>query len=1118
MLAVKGIGQVAKELINPDLPADALSSKQFNTIVEVVGEGELEGSATASKAGITDKTSTAYFNAFKKDIFLNGTQVLQEAASNTAPEDSDFNFKDVGFDFRLGTANQTFIEGISNIETESVIGTTVTTSTPVTHTVSASNINAVRVTLRFPSLQKFENNGDINGVEVNLLIKTIENDGTTTTVINDTVKGRSTNAYFRDYIVNLKSTTSFPVAIRVERVTADSSDATLINAFQFQQATNIIFEQNAYPNTAHVALRFNAEQFPRVPKRVFRLRGRKIKIPHNATVDLQTGAISYAGTFNGTFKTDKEWTTDPAWILYDLLTDTRAGCGIAESNLDKFSFKTVSEYCGESVDAGNGDGSTEPRFSCNVNITQQREAFDLINSLCSVMRVMPFYSAGGIAISQDAPKTASYIFTNANVTEEGFLYAGSSLKTRHTVINVSYFDMTTQEIDVETVEADSATQTKYGIVVKNIQAFATTSRNQARRLGRWFLYNEQNSGETCSFSTTAAAGVLVRCGDVIEISDRLKAGVRRGGLLKSVTSTTVVVLDDSNNTDIPSLGDSPTISIILPDGSLEEKTISAISGTTITVSSAFSTAPNQHAPYILETTDLQTTTWRVINVKENNDKTFSITALSHDSGKYAFVEDGTALPTRNTTILTKILTPPEGLRVDEKIVTINNKAVSKLILDWQTQSGASKYEVQYRFANGDFKKIETLSSDAEIFNTDAGEYQIRVFSFNALGQPSRQPATLTFNAVGKTAPPSDITNLTYEPISDKEIRLRWDAVPDQDVRAGGRIHVRHSPKTDGSGTFQDATDLVFALSGASTEKVVPLLEGEYILKTQDDGDRFSTGETSLVIDLPEAQPKLLVHTRREDQDSPAFQGAKTNIGFDSGTGSISLAGTGNFDDSTDIDSETSIDDLGGVATTGTYLFNEALDLGAVFSLDLRKLIQTDSVYSSDLIDSVTDIDARQDFDGASSVDTNAEVFVQASQDGTSYGSFQKFANGTFKGRKFKFKCVLTTQDTNQDIRVSQLGYFAEFQRRTEQSTTTIASGAGAKSITFNSPFFTGTSALLGANSNPPAIGITAFNMASGDFFELSSITGSGFTVHFKDSSGSSVDRNFNFTAIGFGKG
>jgi predicted phage tail protein len=1107
---------------NPDLPSGALSSKQFNTIVELLGEGEIEGSATASKANITDKTSTAYFNAFKKDIFLNGTQVLQEAASNTAPQDSDFNYKDVGFDFRLGTSSQTFIAGISNIETESVIGTTVTTSTPVTHTVSSSDINAVRVTLRFPSMQKFEDDGDINGVEVNLLIKTIENDGTTTTVIDDTVSGRSTNAYFRDYIVKLKSTTSFPVAIRVERVTADSTDAKLINAFQFNQATNIIFEQNAYANTAHVALRFNAEQFPRIPKRVYRIRGRKVKIPHNATVDLQTGAISYAGTFNGTFKTDKEWTTDPAWILYDLLTDTRAGCGIAEANLDKFTFKSVSEYCGASVDAGNGDGSTEPRFSCNVNITQRQEAYGLINSLCSVMRVMPFYSAGGIAISQDSPKDPSYIFTNANVTEAGFLYAGSSLKTRHTVINVSYFDMTTQEVDVETIEADSATQTKYGIVTKNIKAFATTSRNQARRLGRWFLYNEQNAGETCTFATTAAAGVLVRCGDVIEISDRLKAGVRRGGLLKSVTSTTVVVLDDSTNTDIPSIGDSPTISIILPDGSLEEKTISGISGTTITVSSAFSTAPNQHAPYILETSNLQTTTWRVVNVKENEDRTFSITALSHNSDKYAFVEDGSALPTRTVNTLTVILNKPEGLTVSEKIVEINNKAVSKLILDWQTQAGATKYEVQYKYENGDFKKIETLSSDAEIFNTDAGVYEIRVFSFNALGQPSREPATTIFNAVGKTLPPSDITNLTYEPISDNEIRLRWDAVPDLDVRAGGRIHIRHSPKTDGSGTFQDATDLVFGLSGASTEKNVPLLEGEYILKAQDDGDRFSTGETSIVIDLPESQPKLLIQSRREDQDSPPFQGSKTNIGLDESATppNISLAGTGNIDDvgvsiTGTFDDITFLDDLGGVASTGTYLFNETLDLGAVFTLNLRKILQSDSIYSTDLFDSIQDLNARENFDGTSSVDTNAETFVQFSQDGTSYNSFQKFANGEFKGRTFKFKTVLTTNDTNQDIRVTQLGYFAELKQRTEVGSKT---SSGNTQVTYDHTFFTGTSALLGANSNLPSIGITAFDMQSGDFYEITNQTGDGFQIHFKNSSNASVARNFNFTAIGFGKG
>jgi len=1106
-------------LTNPDLPSGALSSKQFNTIVELLSEGEIEGSATASRAGITDKTSTAYINALKKDIFLNGTSILQSSASNTSPNDTDFNFSNVNVEFREGTSTQTFITGIKNIETETVIAQTVTTSNPRTHTVTQSTINAVRVTIGFPSLQKFNNQGGINGTKVQLRIKTIENDGTTTTVIDDEVEGRSTNAYFRDYLINFKSTTSYPVQVRVERVTADSTDSSLVNSFRFNSITEIIMKQNAYPDTAHIALRFSAEQHPRIPKRVYKIRGIKVKIPSNATVNSTFGSLTYAGTWDGTFKASKEWCADPAWILYDLLINTRYGCSIPETRLDKYTFKTVSEYCGGMVDDGSGDGTTEPRFSCNVNITQQNNAFDIVNSLCSVMRVMPFYSAGGISISQDAEgKTTKYLFNNANITEGGFVYNGSSLKARHTVINVSYFDMTTQELDVETVEADSSTQTKYGVVIKNIKAFACTSRGQAARLGRWFLYNEQNSGETCSFSTTAAAGMLVRPADIIEVSDSLKSGVRRGGLLKSVTSTTVVVLDDTASTQIPDLSESPTLSVMLPDGSFETKTISNISSGTITVSSAFSAAPNANAPYVLETSTLQTQTWKVISVSENDDMTYTITGLLHNEGKYAFVEDGSTLPTRNISALSEILNPPVGLQATEQIVTINNKAVSKISLDWQTQNNANRYELHYRVNNGNFTKIETLQSDSEILNNEAGTYEFRLFSFNGLNEPSRTPAELTFTAVGKTAPPSDITNLTYEPISDKEIRLRWDAVPDQDVRAGGRIHVRHSPKTDGSGTFSDATDLVFALSGASTEKVVPLLEGEYILKSQDDGDRFSTGETSLVIDLPETQPKLLVQARREDQDSPAFQGSKTNIGFDSGSNTISLAGVGNFDDITDFDTENSIDDIGGVSATGTYLFNETLDLGAVFSLDLRKLIQTDSVYSTDLFDSITDLDARLDFDGTASVDTNAEVFVQTSQDASSYSDFQKFANGTFKGRAFKFKCVLTTNDTNQDIRVSQLGYFAEFQRRTEQSTTTIASGAGAKSVTFNHPFFTGTSALLGANSNPPAIGITAFNMASGDFFELSSITGSGFTVHFKNSSGSSVDRNFNFTAIGFGKG
>tara|TARA_R100001129_G_scaffold83991_1_gene57111 strand:+ start:2675 stop:5971 length:3297 start_codon:yes stop_codon:yes gene_type:complete len=1089
----------SKVIINPDLPSDALSSKQFNTLIDVVSEGLIEGSATASKNSITDTTSTAYKNSFLKDIFLNKNQILQEGADVTNPEDSEFNYKNVTFDFRLGSSNQTFIGGINATEAENIIGTTVTTSAPVTHTVSSDTIDAVRVTVRFPSLQKFADNGDINGTEVNLLIKTIENDGTTKTVVDDNVKGRSTNPYLRDYLIKFTSSTSFPVAIRVERVTADSTEATLVNAFSFHTATNIIFEQNAYPNTAHVALRLNAEQFPRVPSRRFRLRGIKVLIPNNATVNLADGSLSYSGTWGGTFATDKAWTTDPAWILYDILTNTRYGCSIPTANLNKFTFKTVSEYCGFQVDAGNGDGSTEPRFALNVNITQRQTAFQLINDICSVMRVMPFYEAGGISIAQDAPSDPVYLFNYSNVTEDGFQYTGSSLKTRHTVINVSYFDMVTQDTDVETVEADSATQTKYGINVKNVVAFGTTSRNQARRFGKWFLYSEQNTGETCTFATTIAAGTLIRPSQIIEIADPVKAGTRRGGLVKSATST-VITLDDFANTNIPAVSESPTLSIVLPDGTLESKSISDVSQNVITVSSAFSQTPNPNAPYILETPTLQSSTWRVISINENDDKTFTIQALEHDSGKYNFVEDGQAMPTRNTSILTELLRPPSGLFAEEKIVEINNRAVSKIILDWQPVTGASSYRVQYRANNGDFVEITTSSTSVDILNTDTGDYEFRVFSYNAVGDPSPTPSTLNFNAIGKTAVPANVLNATLEPTGDNEARIRWQQTDDLDVKYGGQVYIRFSELTSGA-TFSNSTDVIEAVGGATTEATVPLKSGTYSLKFRDTGGRFSTTETQITVTVPSIGTNLSIISQREN---PSFAGTKTNTTVASNNLKLTNPSTN---------------------LSGSYTFQNVLDLGGVFSLEVQRHIKSVGVNQSDLFDDIPDLDARDDFDGTVAEQTNASVLVRTTDDDPSgsptFGSYNKFFKGVFKGRGFDFKCDIVSENANENILISELGFDAFLPARTEQSTTIKTSGTSSSglNVSFDNAFFTGTSAIGGSTSAyPPAIMITSQNMATGDFYEITSITGSGFNIKFKNSSGTVISRNFSYSAVGYGKG
>ena len=868
------IGQIAG-LTNPELPDDVLASKQFQTLVELLGEGEIEGFPSA--AGLTQGT-TAYNNAALKDVFLNGTQVLQSTASNTSPADTDFNFQNVSFEPRFGTSNQTAIQGISEIETENAVGVAVTKASPVSRSITNTSINAVRVTLGFPSLQKFEDDGDINGAEVAINIQTIENDGTTTTVITDTVKGRTASTYFRDYKINFASDTSFPVTIRVNRTTDDSTETTLQNSSIWSSFTEIINEQRAYANSAHVALRFDAETFPSIPSRMYKVRGTKIKIPHNGTVQ-SDGSILYSGTFNGTFKTDKEWTNDPAWILYDLLTTSKGfGDQIDTTQLDVFSFYSASVYSAEQVDDGSGTGSTEPRFSCNVVIQNQKQAYDLINDLCSVMRVMPFYSAGTISITQDRPTDSSYLFNLSNVTEQGFSYSNSAKNSKITVVNVAYFDNETQQIEYETVE-DTALQTKYGVVTKNLRGFATTSRGQASRLGKWFLYTQSNEAEIVNFTTTLESGTLVRPGAVINVADPLRAGVRRGGRIKTGVSTTQIIVDDENNTDLATTG-SATLSVILADGTLETKTIDSISGTTITASSAFSSTPPSNSVWVIENTTVQLQTFRVIGVTEVDQLAYQITAVAHNSSKYANVEDGTALATRTITTLTELKPSPSNLQGSEQIVVLNNRAVSKLFIQWQPVAGVTEYMVQYRFQNENFISERITRPDFTIFETKNGTYEIRVFSYNALGKPSITPTTTSFTTVGKTARPADVQNLRIEPISDQFVRLRFDKSTDVDVVHGGNVVVRSSNLTDGTGTFTNAVDVIPALPGSINETIVPnIVEGEYILKFRDDGGRLSEGETSVLVTSPDPLPKLTVFTDREDTDSPPFAGAKVDCFF-----------------------------------------------------------------------------------------------------------------------------------------------------------------------------------------------------------------------------------------------
>jgi len=1107
---IKGSGGPPPPPPPPYRAPDTLHSRSFATVQDLISEGEIEGFASASKAQLT-KGTTAYDNASLKDIFLNDTPILQETASNSSPVDTDFNFKDVVFKSRFGTSSQTALSGIpAESRSPTGVGVIVTTSAPVTRQITNTDVDAVIVTLTWPQIQVFGDEGDIRGDTVEYKIQIQHDSGGFVDKITASVDGRTADAYARDHRIQLTSGFT-TVDVRVVRVTADSTSTQRVNAFQFTSLQEVIDNNSTYANSAYTALRFDSKQFNRVPSRKYRIRGVKVRIPGagasgtgTPTVDIQTGRIIYPSgyVFNGVMGA-ATYTNCPAMCLLDLLTNTRYGLGnhIVDSNIDLFSFVAASKYANEEVDDGTGSGAKEARFSCNVNIQSPKEAFAAINDLAGVMRCMPIWSAGGITLSQDKETSASYLFNLANVGEGGFSYSGSSLKTRHSVVSVSYFNMDSKEVDFEVVE-DATAISKLGTIVKQVKAFACTSRNQAARLGRAILFAEQNESETITFTTSIDAGIVVRPGSVIEINDPVRAGARRGGRVVAATTTTITI-DALEQTGLPALNDNPTISVILSDGSVESKTITDITGAVITVNSAFSSAPSTNAPYLISSTTLQTQLFRVIQVEEQDEVNYVITALSYVEGKYAFIENGTALPTRTISVLNAPALPPSNLTITEQTVVINSIARSKLIVDWQPVVGVTQYLVNYKVENGNYVSQVVFSSDFELLDTIKATYTVQVFSYNSLGQISANATEASFTAQGKTAVPEDVSGLTIEPINEQFVRLRFTQATAIDVLHGGRVYVRHTNQTGGAATFQAAQDVIEAVAGNTTEVIAPALAGTYLLKFQDDGGRFSTNAASVALSIVDILDSITVKTDREDTDGTPYNGTKSNVTYDSSLGGLKL---------TDPTANAS----------GTYDFVDTLDLGGTFSLVLKRHFQGVGFYAGDQFDNRTDnIDTWTDFDGSVANDANAKIAVRTTTDdpnsSPTYTSFNDFANGTFKGRGFQFRITLNTADTAQNMNLQQAGYTATMPSRTEQSSV-IASGAGAKAVTFTAPFFVGTSALGNLNSFLPSVNISPQNMASGDYFELSSISGTGFTVHFKNSSNASIDRNFTYSAVGFGKG
>jgi len=1091
---------------------DNLDSRQVARIIDLLGEGEIAGFPSARNYA---QGTTAYNNALLKDVYLNNTPILRQGADDNNPQNADFNFDRTGavFEFRTGTQYQDYTANVGDANQRTLqVSTKVTNASPVTRSITDTDVNSVRLTIGTPALQIFKSNGDVEGAKIQYEIKVSYSGGPYTTVLASEIVGRTADLYQRVHRIDL--TASPPVDIRVVRISPDapaSGSNTENSDFFWYDYTEKINAKTIYPNSALFAVKISAEQFSSIPSRAYRIRGLKVSIPNNATVNSTNGRLIYAGVWNGTFAA-AQWTTDPAWILWDLLTSTRYGFGdhIDVAQLDRYSFLAASQYCAEVV--SNGKGGQEPRFACNVVLQTQEQAFKLINDLCSVFRAMPFWSAGTLEIAQDRPLDFSYIFNQTNVTEEGFTYSGSGLKTRHTVVVVQYFDMDLRDLAYEVVE-DKTGIDKFGVVKTEISAFACTSQSQARRVGEWLLYTEQNETEVVSFATDIAAGISVRPGDLVKIADPVRAGVSRSGRCTTGSTTTSVKLDRSDVVLFPS-GPPPnfTFNVLLPNGTLAVVPGSTLGGNTVSLGTTLAVAPVVGSPWTIGTSEVAMSTWRVLSISEDQDN-YKITAVAYNSGKYNYVERDIPLSTRDVSDLNQPPNAPTNLDVNEVLYESNGQVLSKLIVSWRAADRALNYELRYRYNNGNWVTRTTRAIDAEIQNSDVGTYEIDVVAIGAINGKRSTPALITFVALGKTAPPTSIPDLNIAPIDQHSAELYWPQSVDIDVRIGGKIRIRHSPLIDGTASWGLSNDITPAVAGSSTRKIVPLLEGTYLIRATDSLGNESADVASVIVDLPAPQDLLLVQEYREEDNTPPFNGTATDMYYDATENGLALASITLVDDmATDgnWDGLGLIDNIGGAISEGSYVFSETLDLGAIYDLGMQRILKTRAFEPGNTWDERLElIDLWDDIDGDDLGAANCEMYVRVTNDAPSgtptWKPWQPFVNNTHRGRGFQFKVEATSANSAQNLVIEELGVETHFERRTELQRN-LSSGASAFAVTFPTNFY-GT----------PSVGITAQDMATGDFFTLSSISRTGFTVTFRNSAGTIVNRTFDYQAVGHGR-
>lgn len=1063
----KGGGSSSGGGSTPDEAADSLRSRQYARLIDLVCEGEIEGLATGDL----------------RSVYLDKTPVMNE--------DGSYNFDGLTIKTRNGTQSQDYIPGFPSIEAETSVGVQAFENVPVVRSITNSTVDAVRVTIGIPQLVRTDlSSGDIEGANVRFRIQVQADGGSYETKVEDRVEGKTTTRYQRSYVIPL--TGDAPWNVRVIRMSDDSDSQYLQNATWWDSYTEITNAKLRFPNSALVATLIDSKQFSAIPTRGYDMKLLRVQVPSN----YEPGTRTYTGTWDGTFHI--RWSDNPAWVFYDMVTNSRYGLGqfIDASQIDKWALYQIGRYCDEMVP--DGFGGLEPRFTCNLYIQQQQEAFKVVQDLASVFRGMAYWGSGLITAIQDAPSDPVALYTNANVQDGLFTYAGSSLKTRHTVALVQWNDPADfYALKPEYVE-DAAGIARYGIIQTSVVAVGCTSRGQAHRVGKWLLYSESNETETVTFKA-GQDGALVRPGQVMKVQDAARAGVRRGGRITSATTTAVTV--DQAFTPDPAA--TYTLSVMLPDGTVESATVDSVAGNTFNLATALSAAPQANAVWLIASNTLTAQLFRVVSVIDGGDGTFEISGLKQNAEKFDFVERDVVLTENPISLLNSPPNAPQNVSITEALYQAGSTVQNVVTIAWGQVELASRYALTYQVGDNNPVSVDNIRSQSfELRDAKPGVYQVSVVAISATNKRST-PSTASKQVFGKTAPPLDVENFSLAGISNGVAQLVWQQAQDLDVIIGGYVRIRHSPDIVAP-DWTSAVDIGPALPGGATTASVPHIDGTYLAKFVDSSGNPSVNAVGVIT----RTASLINMNVVETLDEAAFAGAHDGTYAPDSFGGLSISYAGLVDDIPDVDALLEWDTNGGVSALAYYNFSTTADLGAVYTCRVTAAIAARGYDDLNTIDERGPVDIWTAVDGDVVDDVNAVLQVRTTDDdpagSPTWSTWRPFFVGQYTARGYQFRLQLTSEQVNHNISITQLAVTIDVPDRVE-SERNISSGTGAYSVTFPAAFMA-----------TPSIGITANNMATGDYYLVTAQDAEGFDIAFKNSAGTGVIRTFDYLAKGYG--